>query len=199
MNATVTDLRIPEHDVHPQFPARWSPRAFAADTMTETEVLRLLEAARWAPSAMNLQPWRFVYGLRGDAGFAAILSALVPFNAAWAKEAAALIAVASRTTRTAQDGSEVANATHAFDTGAAWANLALQAHLAGFVAHGMGGFDPARAAEALHLPEGHTIHAIVAVGRQGDAAQLDEALRARETPSLRLPLDSIAFHGRFPG
>ena len=199
MNAPVTALRIPDHDVHPQFPARWSPRAFSAETMTEAEVLRLLEAARWAPSALNLQPWRFVYGLRGDAGFAAILSALVPFNVGWAKEAAALIAVGSKTTRTAQDGSEVANATHAFDTGAAWANLALQAHLAGYVAHGMSGFDPARAASALHLPDGHAIHAIVAVGRQGDPAQLDDTLRAREVPSPRVPLNTIAFHGRFPG
>lgn len=199
MNAPVTALRVPEHDVHPQFPARWSPRAFTAETMTEAEVLRLLEAARWAPSAMNLQPWRFVYGLRGDAGFAAILSALVPFNAAWAKESAALIAVASKTTRTAQDGSDVPNVTHAFDTGAAWASLAMQAHLAGYATHGMGGFDAAKAAEALHLPADHTIHAIIAIGRQGEAAQLDEGLRARETPSLRAPLNSIAFHGRFPG
>jgi nitroreductase len=198
MTVALKSPRVPDHVVDPQFTGRWSPRAFAAETMSEETLLGLLEAARWAPSAVNVQPWRFAWGLRGDAGFAAIAGALVPFNG-WAKEAAALVAVASKTTRKASDGSEVANPSHAFDAGAAWANLALQAHLAGWAAHGMGGFDAEAAAKALDLPEGHVIHAIVAIGRIGDPASLPEALRAREVPSPRLPLSALAGHGKFPG
>lgn len=196
MNAPMTAPRVPEHPVADQFLSRWSPRAFAADTMAEAEVLSLLEAARWAPSAMNEQPWRFAYGLRGEAEFAAIAEALVPFNRVWAEKAAALIVIASKTTAT-RDGAEVPFATHAFDTGAAWASLALQAHLNGWAAHAMGGFDHAIAARNLNLPENHALHAIVAVGRRGDASQLPEALQARETQSPRKPLVQIARKGGF--
>jgi nitroreductase len=118
MNAPVKNLRNPGYPIDDQFRARWSPRAFADAAMTEADVLTLIEAARWAPSANNLQPWRFVYGLRGDAGFAAIAEALVPFNRMWAEKAAALIVVASKTT-TSKDGVDVPNSLHAFDTGTA--------------------------------------------------------------------------------
>ena len=196
MNAHVKNLRSPDHPVHDQFIARWSPRAFTTETMSQADVLTLLEAARWAPSASNLQPWRFVYGLRGDAGFAAIADALVPFNRGWAEKAAALIVIASKIT-TLKDEAEVPNTFHAFDTGAAWAQLALQAHLNGWAAHGMGGFDHAKAAANLNLPEGYAIHAIVAVGRQGNPADLHEMLQAREHPNDRLPLSETVRHGSF--
>lgn len=196
MNAPLKNLRIAGHPVHDQFPGRWSPRAFTAEAMNEGEVLTLLEAARWAPSASNLQPWRFVWGLRGDAGFAAIADALVPFNRAWAEKAAALIVVASKTT-VLRDAVPVANPTHAFDTGAAWAQLALQAHLSGWAAHGMGGFDHARLAENVKVPEGHALHAVVAVGRQGNPFSLPEMLQAREHPSERLALSEVARHASF--
>jgi nitroreductase len=197
MNAPVLNTRIPDHPVADLFPARWSPRAFSEAVMTEAEVLLLLEAARWAPSASNVQPWRFAWGLRGDAGFAAIAGALVPFNRAWAEKASALIVVASRRVR---DGSEgvVDNPWHGFDAGTAWGLLAMQAQMSGFHAHAMGGFDHAVAAQALGLPEDHALHAVVAVGKLGDPAQLPEALRARETPSQRLPLAALAGRGKFP-
>lgn len=197
MTAAINPPRIPDHPVDPQFPGRWSPRAFTAEAMPQEVLLTLLEAARWAPSAVNVQPWRFAWGLRGDAGFEAIASALVPFNG-WAKQASALVAVASKTTREASDGSEAPNPSHAFDAGSAWMSLALQAHLSGWAAHGMGGFDAAVAAKALGLPEDHVIHAVVAIGRTGDPASLPEALRPREVPSPRLPLSAIAGHGCFP-
>ena len=91
MNAPISPIRVPDHPVDDMFIARWSPRAFADTAMAEDEVLTILEAARWAPSASNLQPWRFVWGLSGDAGFAAIADALVPFNRIWAEKAAALV------------------------------------------------------------------------------------------------------------
>lgn len=196
MNAPAQPARLPENGVDPLFPARWSPRAFSDREMSESQVLTLLEAARWAPSAMNAQPWRFVWGLRGDDGFARIADALVPFNRDWAQHAAALIVVASKTTRSTDKG-EVANVSHAFDAGAAWASLALQAHLLGLSAHAMGGFDHAKAAESLSLPEGHALHAVVAVGYLGDPATLPEGLRARETPSPRLPVADFARRGSF--
>ena len=197
MTVALKSPRIPDHPIDQLFIDRWSPRSFSEETLPEPVLLTMLEAARWAPSASNHQPWRFAWGLRGDAGFEAIAGALVPFNG-WAKQAAALVVVASKTTRTASDGSEVDNPSHAFDAGAAWMSLAMQAHLAGWAAHGMGGFDAAVAGKALGLPEGHVIHAVVAIGRTGDPASLPEALRAREVPSPRLPLNEMAAHGRFP-
>ncbi len=196
MNAPLHNPRIAEHPVDPIFVERWSPRSFNDETLPESALLTMLEAARWAPSASNHQPWRFAYGLRGDAGFDAILGSLVEFNAAWAVKAAALVAIASKTTVAGPEG-DVPNAFHSFDAGAAWANLALQAHLSGHVAHAMGGFDRARAAAALNLPADYQLQAIVAIGRRADAAALPEKLRARETPSGRVPLAQIARRGAF--
>lgn len=197
MNAPKLTARLPDHPVAEIFPARWSPRAFSADAMTEADVALLLEAARWAPSASNVQPWRFAWGLRGDAGFAAIAQSLVPFNKAWAEKAAALIVVASKVQRDGTAG-PADNLWHAFDAGTAWGYLALQAQMAGWHAHAMGGFDHGVAAANLGLPDGHALHAVVAVGKLGDPADLPEALRARETPSPRLALADLAGRGRFP-
>jgi nitroreductase len=198
MNAIPPMPRRADHAVDPQFTARWSPRAFGDETMSEAQILALLEAARWAPSAANVQPWRFAWGLRGDAAFGAIFDSLAPGNQAWAGRAAALVVIGSKTTRPTPEGAVVANGFHAFDAGAAWASLALQAHLAGWAAHGMGGFDPAKLSAALNLAEGHALHAVAAIGRVGNPEALPEALRARELPSGRKALAEIAGHGAFP-
>ncbi len=191
--------RHPDHAVDKMFPARWSPRAFSDAPIAEAQMMSLLEAARWAPSASNVQPWRFAWGLRGDAGFATIFDSLSAGNQAWAGRAAALVAVGSKTTRTTSTGEEAPNTTHAFDTGAAWASLAFQAHLSGLVTHGMGGFDKDKLAKALNVPQGYSLHAVIAIGHPGDPAALSEALRAREVPSQRKPLSEIAARGAFPG
>lgn len=198
MNIAVTPPRIADHTIDPLFIERWSPRAFAADTISQADLMEILEAARWAPSAINVQPWRFAWGLRGDAAFTAIEAALLPGNRAWAGQAAALVVVGSKLTRTTAEGVEVPNSFHAFDAGTAWGFLALGARMKGWATHAMGGFDHAKMAEALSLPEGYGLHAVVAVGRAGDAANLPEALRAREVPSLRRPLAATTGHGRFP-
>lgn len=189
--------RHPDHAVEPQFPARWSPRALTDAAVSASDVQRLLEAARWAPSASNHQPARFVWALRGEAAFAAIAGALVPFNQDWAGKAAALIVVASRDVSTGKDGREVPNRWSAFDAGAAWMSLALQARAMGLVSHAMGGFDIATLAKAVSLPPDHTLHAVVAVGHQGPAEGLPEGLRGREQPSLRHPITDTAMHGAF--
>lgn len=189
--------RHADYPIAPAFLTRWSPRAFAAGAMTEPQVMQLLEAARWAPSASNHQPARFAWGLRGDAAFAAILDGLTASNQVWAKAAAALIVVASKPL-VEKNGATSANVWHAFDAGSAWMSLALQAQEIGLVAHAMGGFDAARLAPALGLPEGYVLHAVVAVGTQGAAETLPDNLRAREAPNGRRPLADVAGHGQIP-
>lgn len=189
--------RQPDHPVAPEFPARWSPRSFTEREVTEAEVMSLLEAARWAPSASNHQPWRLVWARRGEEGFAAIRDTLTGNNPLWAGKAAVLFAVASKDRVTNREGAEVPNRTAGFDTGAAWMSLALQARTMGLFAHAMGGFDGDRLASAVGLPEGHTLHCVVAAGEQGPAEALPEALREREKPSTRKPVADISVHGRF--
>ena len=189
--------RQPDHPVAPQFPNRWSPRSFTDRALSEAEVMSLLEAARWAPSASNHQPWRLVWALRGEAAFEAIAGTLTGNNPLWAGKAAVLVAVASKDTVTNREGVEVANRTSAFDTGAAWMSLALQAEAMGLFAHAMGGFDKEKLVAAIHLPDGHSLHCVVAAGEQGAAETLPEPLRERETPSNRKPVSDVAVHGRF--
>lgn len=195
-HTAIKSPRIADHPIHPQFTERFSPRGFTAKAVTEAELMSLLEAARWAPSASNHQPWRFAYGLRGDAAFAKIAEALVPSNRSWAEKAAALLVVASRST-VSKDGTERPNPTHTFDAGTAWGYLALQAYHAGLVAHAMAGFEPELLAKNLNLPAGYVLHAVVAVGEHGDVEKLPEALQAREIPSGRLPLSMTVGHGKF--
>jgi nitroreductase len=196
MNVPLVVARTPDHAIDPMFLNRHSARAFTEAAMSEAELLTLLEAARWAPSASNLQPTRFVWSLRGEDRFTHILQSLAASNRIWAEKAAALVVVASRTAMD-RDGAKVALGTHAFDAGAAWMSLALQAHLRGWIAHAMGGFDKASAAQAVTLPEDHTLHAVVALGRPGTPDLLPESYRPREVPSGRLPLGEIARHGGF--
>lgn len=190
--------RHPEFPVDPQFTQRWSPRAFTGKPISTSELMSLFEAARWAPSASNTQPWRFVYGLAGSPGFEAIFQTLVPFNRGWAHRASALMAVLSATSTTAPGATEAKPAPgHAFDAGAAWMSLALQAHHMGWCAHAMGGFDKDALRQALGVPDAFALHCVVAVGEQGDPSVLDETLQARETPNSRQPLSAMVCEGRF--
>lgn len=180
--------RQAEHPVHPQFLERWSPRAFTGEALDEATLRGFLEAARWAPSAFNAQPWRVVWGLAGTPSFERIAATLVPFNQAWAAQASALLVFAHVTEWTpAGAGGPQALRSAAFDTGAAWASLALQVHLAGWAAHAMGGFDDAALRTALKAPAHVQLDAVVAIGRRGDPATLPEGLRGRESPSPRQP------------
>ena len=194
-DAKATAGRQPGYDILPQFTERWSPRAFSDKTVSESQVLTLLEAARWAPSSSNMQPWRFIYGIKGEPEFETLLSLLVPFNEGWAKHAGALFFV---TSVTSFDG-ERQNISNSFDAGAAWMSLALQAHSMGLVAHGMGGVDYAKAPLILGLPDNLKVECAIAVGYRGDPEILSESLRAREVPSQRQPLSAMAFKGKFDG
>ncbi len=190
--------RTPDHPIDPLFTDRWSPRAFAGTEIAEPELLSLLEAARWSPSAYNAQPWRFVYARRGTAAWAPIFGTLVEFNQGWARSAAALVVVASAEQAVFPGADAPApNASHAFDAGAAWAGIAFQATLSGWSAHAMAGFDADALKAAVGLPDGHAIHAVVAIGKRGDKSVLPDYLQAMEQPSGRKPLGELAFEGRF--
>jgi nitroreductase len=196
---TSINHRVAEHTIDPLFLERWSPRAFTVDGISEAELLSLFEAARWAPSSYNSQPWRFVYARRGTAHWDKLLGLLNEFNASWAKHAAALVIVVSKQTMAVPGKTEeISSYSHSFDAGAAWAQLALQATRSGWQAHGMVGFDHARAAAELNVPAGYRVEAAVAIGKPGDKAQLPEGLQARETPSQRNPLSASVFEGAFP-
>jgi nitroreductase len=196
---TTHNGRTADHPIDPRFLARWSPRAFTGEPIPLADLLTILEAARWAPSSSNVQPWRFLYALRDSADWPLFLSLLVDANAAWATRAAALIFIVSKTTVRRRGGDEdVPSYTHSFDAGAAWSNLALQALALGWHTHGMAGIHRERAVAELHIPPGYRIEAAVAVGRLGEPTSLPDALREREVPSAREPLSSIAFEGRFP-
>jgi nitroreductase len=192
--------RTAEFDVDPMFLERWSPRAFTGEAMPHEALMALFEAAHWAPSAFNGQPWRFVYGHKGTEDFDRLLDVLIPYNQAWAKNASVLMFVISDRFRRAEGREPAPVRSHSFDTGAAWGYLALQASRSGWAAHGMAGFDVARSYDVLGVSEGdYCVEAAIAVGRPADASMLEEPYRSRETPSPRNPIASFAFEGRFPG
>ncbi|MEN9894444.1 MAG: hypothetical protein RIR97_296 [Pseudomonadota bacterium] len=191
--------RHADYPVDPQFLNRWSPRAFTGEDIPEGDILTMLEAARFAPSSSNGQPWRFVYTLRGTPEFDKILSSLVPFNQGWAKSASALMLVISKAKRLADDGEMKPVASHSFDAGSAWMSFALQAAKMGYFAHGMGGVDFDAARAAFSVPENYTIEIAVAIGKRAPIDTLPEALAAREVPNHRIALNEIAFNGVFIG
>jgi nitroreductase len=192
--------RQPDRPVDRLFLERWSPRAFDGSEMPEEDLLTMLEAARWAPSAFNSQPWRFLYARRGDADWQRFLGLLIPWNQSWAHSASALVYILSDSLPfTDKTGEPATSHTHSYDAGAAWACFALQASLIGYQAHGMSGVDFERAAAELGVPERYRIEAAAVVGRLGDPAMLPEKLRAREVPSGRNPVEEFAFQGGWPG
>ena len=195
----MTNHRKADYPIHEMFLDRWSPRAFTKEPITRKELLTMLEAARWAASSYNSQPWRFLYALRDTPAWEGFLNLLVPFNQSWAKDSSALVFMVSNSTmHSPRSGNEVPSPTHSFDAGTASGYFALQASLMGWYVHGMVGFDADRAFKELSVPKGYKVEAVFAVGRQADLTGLPEELRAREVPSDRRPLAELAFEGGFP-
>jgi nitroreductase len=190
--------RSTSYPIDRQFLERWSPRAFRPESLPADQRDTILEAARWAPSSYNSQPWRFLYAHRDSAHWPVFLGLLNPFNQSWAQHAALLVVVVSKETFTPPGASqEAVSHSHSFDAGAAWANLALQALRLGWHSHAMVGFDFEATRTALHVPEGFRIEAAIAIGRQTDKSVLPETLQGRETPNDRVALSDIAFEGGF--
>jgi nitroreductase len=186
--------RQPAFPIEPLLVDRWSPRAMSGAPLTETELMTLFEAARWAPSSGNFQPWRFLYACRDTDFWPAFLALLKPSNREWAARAGALVVVISRTHF---EGDGRPCVTHSFDSGAAWQNLALQAWLNKLVAHGMEGFDYGRARRVLRVPDGYAVEAMIALGHPGNKAELSESLQKKEKPSNRRPLSETVCEGPF--
>lgn len=167
----------------------------SGEPVDREQLLRLFEAARWAPSGANRQPWRFVFAHRGTPAFDALFNALNEGNQAWNVRSGALIALLSRTV-TAQGKPQTSRS---FDSGAAWMSLALQGSAQGLVVHGMGGFDRDAVRRALDVPDDVDIELMVAVGHPGRVEDLPPHQQEREHPSDRLPLSELVFEGRWGG
>jgi nitroreductase len=188
-----SSVRRTAHPVHPIFVDRWSARAMSGEPLTATELLRLFEAARWAPSAHNFQPWRMLYALRGTPHWPRFFDLLNPSNQVWAQRGGALVLFISR--HHYDNGKPCP--THSYDAGAAWLSFALQAFASGFAVHGLQGFDYQRARLELAVPEAFNVEAMAVVGRPGDAAQLSEELQRRESPNDRRPLVQTVCEGPY--
>lgn len=187
--------RTPAAEVDSMFLDRWSPRALDEAPLAPEQIASLFEAARWAPSCYNEQPWLFLYAVSA-ADRERFADLLLAKNRLWASHAPLLLFLLSRRSF-AHNGR--ANRHAGFDAGAAWLALALQARRLGLYAHAMAGFDQARAYEVLRVPEAeYDIMAAIAVGRRAGAERLPEDLAASERPNLRKPLTEVAREGLFP-
>jgi len=195
----MTDERMPDHAINPIFFTRWSARSFTGDTMPEEDLLTMFEAARWAHSASNRQPWRFTYALRGDANFDQYVHFLDDGNREWAHKAAAVVIVISARRTKPTDGSAPRNiGTHSLDTGCALQSFTLQASMMGYIAHPMAGILPEKIREELGISdEDYKIEAGIAVGRLAPKEELPERFQEREKKSGRRPLSETAFRGTF--
>ena len=190
----VQNTRHADHKIDPLIFSRWSPRAMTGESISDEEFASLLEAARWAPSSYNNQPWRFVYAKRDTPSFHSFVDLLVEFNQEWAKQAAVLGVIGALKVFELSGKPSV---THAFDTGAAWENLCLEGTSRGLVVHGMQGFDYAKAQKVLEIPENVEVLAMFAVGKKAPKDSLSEELQKREQPGIRKKISEFAFTGKF--
>ena len=180
--------------LHPLLAERWSPRSFDdAHAVSDEQLAAIVEAARWAPSAGNQQPWRFLVGRRGDDTYKGIFESLRDGNKSWASTASVLVAAIAdeRADAVAHPGYA------AYDTGLAVAQLVLQTHALGLHAHQMAGFYPDRLLAAADAPaEGFRPRTVIAIGSHAHADLLPEGLRLRETAAReRRPLDQTFYNG----
>jgi nitroreductase len=190
----IVNSRTTEYPIEDIFLKRYSPRAMSGENISKDELMTLFEAARWAPSASNIQPWRFIYAMREMPEFDKFLSFLAEGNKIWCVKSSALILVISN--KITNKGTLATS--YSFDAGSAWENLALQAASMGLIAHGMTGFDHEKAKTELNIPDDYNIEIMIAIGKKGKIEDLPEPLRVRETPSDRKPLEEIVFEGKFP-
>lgn len=190
--AEVQDQRISDYPVSPLFLNRWSTRAFSNREVSDQDLYTVLDAAHWAPSAFNDQPWRF-FVAKTEEQRSVFHQFINEFNLSWASSAPVLILVASDKLRANGDP----NGAHAFDAGAAWASMAIQATMLGLFTHAMGGFDRDKARQMLNIPDQFDLHAVIALGYHGDKSALPEAFQQREVPNDRRPLNELVFEGKF--
>lgn len=192
---SVSSVRRSDLPIHPVLNERYSPRAFSDRPVSDQDLELVLEAARWAPSSMNEQPWRFLVTRHGGEGHADLLAALNPSNAVWADKAPVLILNMVRRTLE-RNGQENHHARH--DLGAAIAQLTAQATALGMGLHQLGGFRPESARAAFGIPASYDLVSVIALGYPGDPDALSGDLRERELrKSTRKPLSELVRFGRF--
>ncbi len=192
INPEVSLTRKAEHDMDPSFLNRWSPRSFQNKGVPDAVLASIFEAARWAPSASNNQPWRYIVAKTPE-DRERFLSFISPFNVEWCKRAP-VIAVAFAH-QLNPNGS--ANRWGGFDTGTSWGYLALEAIRHGVYSHAMGGFDKDKAKETLGVPDDYEAMAVIALGYRGEKEQLSEKHQEREQPSSRRPFAESFFEGKY--
>ena len=183
-------------NLHPVLKSRWSPRAFSNEPIDDSLIIRMFEAARWAPSASNEQPWSFFLGKRGDETYQKIFDTLVEFNQLWAVESPVLILACGRIMSTKNPGKP--NVTFQYDLGQAVAHLTFQAAADGLIVHQMAGFDAIKATEIFNLPADIKAVTVIAVGKIGDPEKLHPNLKKLEfNPRERRPLSESLFAGKY--
>jgi nitroreductase len=188
----VENHRKADYEVDSIFLNRWSPRSFLTKKVSDEILLSVFEAARWAPSGSNLQPWRFILA-RTQEEREQFYEFINEGNREWCEKAPVLTLVFSH--KLTPKGTH--NRSHTFDAGTAWGYLALQASQLGLITHAMGGFDPEKAREILQIPEDYELHAVIAIGYRGEANTLSEAQQQREKPSVRKSINEFMFNGKY--
>jgi len=188
------NTRKADYDINPLMLNRWSPRAMSGEEISDEDLMRLFEAARWAPSSYNGQPWRFIYAKRNTQYWDTLFNLMASINQTWAKNAAVLVVIVSRKNF---EFNEKPSITHQFDSGSAWENLALQAETQQLVTHGMQGFDYEKARKDLSIPDNFDVMAMVAIGKPAPKEILPSQLQQKEEPSDRKPLSELIMEGRF--
>jgi len=187
-----SEKRVADHPIGRLFLDRWSPRAMSGEQIPEEELMRLFEAARWAPSSFNAQQWRALYARRETEYWPAFLGLLNEGNKVWAKNAAVLAVFIARRNFEYNNKPSI---THSYDCGAAWLSFALQGFQLRYVVHGMQGFDYDRARIELNISDEFQIEAMAAIGKPGDASLLPQKLRSNESPSERRKLSASICEG----
>ena len=190
----ISKYRKVTYPIHPLILNRWSKRAMSGKNISDHELMSIFEAARWAPSSYNNQPWKFLYAKKDTPHWDKFFNLLVEFNQSWAKNAAALVVILSR--KNFEHNNKLSR-THNFDAGAAWQNMALQGTSIDLVVHGMEGFSYKKAREELNISEDYDIQAMVAIGRKGLKDTLPLTLQEKELPNNRKNLDIIINEGPF--
>ena len=194
----MTTARTRDHDIHELFFNRWSARAFEPQEIPDAALMRMFEAARFAPSRRNIQPWRFIYAKRGSPHWDTFLGFMAKHNSEWAMNASALVVVAALTVDPENGKPHLPHvATYSIDIGAAWAFLALQAFHMGWTTHGIIGFDKETARRVLQVPDIFKMEMMIVIGKRGDPATLSQFNRDQEFPSARKPVREIACEGQF--
>jgi len=179
--------RVFNHEIMPEIKSRWSPRAFSSKPVAREELMALLEAARYAPSCSNEQPWRFL--ITDDAEkLARMRSVLDEGNQGWANKAPVLILV---TGKKSFEKSAKHNHWQMFDAGTAWGYLSIEAEGRGLVTHAMGGFDREKARREFSIPDDLEIITVIAVGYYGDKSELSDFNQKREQPQPRKEIEEI--------